>query len=263
MPDGMIQKERKKRIIKQAAMKAILVIILVCIAMITFLLLFQVRKIEISGNQYLSRQEIADWVQDDNWSSNSLYVMIRNHLMNHELLPAMEEANVTMKNPWTVKVTIKEKRVAGYIVSGDECIYFDKDGIVLAKTKELWDGIPCIEGLEVKKVQLYKALPVSKANKKAFKSLLEISTTLAKYELVPTSLSVVDSEVYLYFGNKCVILGHENIENRIAQITPILEKLGDQKGTLHLEDYNEKNTTISFEKDFLPSDEENTTENAE
>ena len=83
--------------------------------------------------------------------------------MNHELLPAMEEANVTMKNPWTVKVTIKEKRVAGYIVSGDECIYFDKDGIVLAKTKELWDGIPCIEGLEVKKVQLYKALPVSKA----------------------------------------------------------------------------------------------------
>lgn len=87
MPDGMIQKERKKRIIKQAAMKAILVIILVCIAMITFLLLFQVRKIEVSGNQYLSRQEIADWVQDDNWSSNSLYVMIRNHLMNHELLP--------------------------------------------------------------------------------------------------------------------------------------------------------------------------------
>ena len=63
MPDGMIQKERKKRIIKQAAMKAILVIILVCIAMITFLLLFQVRKIEVSGNQYLSRQEIADWVQ--------------------------------------------------------------------------------------------------------------------------------------------------------------------------------------------------------
>ena len=71
MPDGMIQKERKKRIIKQTAMKAILVIILVCIAMITFLLLFQVRKIEVSGNQYLSRQEIADWVQDDNWSSGN------------------------------------------------------------------------------------------------------------------------------------------------------------------------------------------------
>jgi len=60
-----------------------------------------------------------------------------------------------------------------------------------------------------------------------------------------------------------VILGHENIENRIEQITPILEKLGDQKGTLHLEDYNEKNTTIRFEKDFLPSAAEGAAENAE
>lgn len=207
MPDGMIQKERKKRIIKQAAMKAILVIILVCIAMITFLLLFQVQKIEVSGNQYLSRQEIADWVQDDNWSSNSLYVMIRNHLMNHELLPAMEEANVTMKNPWTVKVTIKEKRVAGYVVSGDECIYFDKDGIVLAKTKELWDGIPCIEGLEVKKVQLYKALPVSKANKKAFGNLLDMTMTLKKCDLAPDKIVCSGSDLYLFLETNVSMSG--------------------------------------------------------
>lgn len=252
MPGGMIQEERKKRIIKQTAMKAILVIILVCIAMITFLLLFQVRKIEVSGNQYLSRQEIADWVQDDNWSSNSLYVMIRNHLMNHELLPAMEEANVTMKNPWTVKVTIKEKRVAGYIVSGDECIYFDKDGIVLAKTKELWDGIPCIEGLEVKKVQLYKALPVSKANKKAFANLLDMTMTLKKCDLAPDKIVCSGSDLYLFFGNKCVNVGHTNLEERIMQISPILEKLGDQGGTLHLEDFNTDNITITFEKDVIP-----------
>ena len=44
MPDGMIQKERKKRIIKQTAMKAILVIILVCIAMITFFYSFKCGK---------------------------------------------------------------------------------------------------------------------------------------------------------------------------------------------------------------------------
>ena len=191
-------------------MKAILVIILVCIAMITFLLLFQVRKIEVSGNQYLSRQEIADWVQDDNWSSNSLYVMIRNHLMNHELLPAMEEANVTMKNPWTVKVTTKEKRVAGYIVSGDECIYFDKDGIVLAKTKELWDGIPCIEGLEVKKVQLYKELPVSKANKKAFGNLLDMTMTLKNVISRRIRLFVPVQICIFFWKQMCQCRAHES-----------------------------------------------------
>ena len=252
MPGGVMQKERKKRIMKRAVMKAILVIMLVCIAMITFLLLFQVRKIEVSGNQYLSRQEIADWVQDDEWSANSLYLMIKYHLMDYEMLPAMEEVNVTMKNPWTVKVTLKEKRIAGYIDSGDNCIYFDKDGIVLAKTTELWDGIPCIEGLQVKKVELYKELPVSDANKKAFANLLDMTLTLKKCDLTPDKIICSGSDLYLMFGNKCIDVGHTNLEERIMQISPILEKLGDQGGTLHLEDFNTDNTTISFEKDVIP-----------
>ncbi len=254
MPDGMIQKERKKRIIKAGRHESHSghYFGLHSYDYVSFYS-FKCGKIEVSGNQYLSRQEIADWVQDDNWSSNSLYVMIRNHLMNHESLPAMEEANVTMKNPWTVKVTTKEKRVAGYIVSGDECIYFDKDGIVLAKRqKELWDGIPCIEGLEVKKVQLYKELPVSKANKKAFGNLLDMTMTLKNVISRRIRLFVPVQICIFFFGNKCVNVGHTNLEERIMQISPILEKLGDQGGTLYLENFNTDNITITFEKDVIP-----------
>ena len=54
-----------------------------------------------------------------------------------------------------------------------------------------------------------------------------------------------------------MILGNENIENRISQITPIMEKLGEQSGTLHLENYDSENTIISFDKDVLPTFEEN------
>ena len=135
---------------------------------------------------------------------------------------------------------------------GDECIYFDKDGIVLAKTKELWDGIPCIEGLEVKKVQLYKELPVSKANKKAFGNLLDMTMTLKKCDLAPDKIVCSGSDLYLFFGNKCVNVGHTNLEERIMQISPILEKLGDQGGTLYLENFNTDNITITFEKDVIP-----------
>lgn len=252
MPGGVMQKERRKRIIKRTIMKAILVIMMICIAMIMFLLLFQVRKIEVTGNQYLSRQEVADWVQSDDWSSNSIYLMVKYHLMNYEMLPAMEEVDVSMKNPWTIKVQLKEKRIAGYIESGNDCVYFDKDGIVLAKTQELWDGIPRIEGLDVKKVQLYKELPVSKANKKAFGNLLDMTLTLKKCDLTPDRIICSGSDLYLMFGNKCINVGHTNLEERIMQISPILEKLGDQGGTLHLEDFNTDNITISFEKDVIP-----------
>lgn len=246
---GKLQNERKRRILKRAVAKVILIVMIVSVIMIAFLLLFQVRKIEVSGNQYLTKQEIADWMEDDELSTNSAYLMIKYHLMDYSMLPAMEDVKVTMKNPWTMKVTVKEKRIAGYIVFKEDCVYFDKDGIVLAQTKELWDGIPCIEGLDVSKVELYKELPVSTANKKAFANLLDMSLTLKKCELTPDKIVCSGSDLYLYFGNKCVNVGHANLEERIMQISPILEKLGEQGGTLHLEDFNDNNTTITFEKE--------------
>lgn len=248
--------ERKKRFGKRTVMKLILVVMMFCMFMIVFLLLFQVRKIEIEGNQYLSNQEIADWMEEDELSTNSVYLMYKYYLTDVELLPGMETVKVGMKNPWTMKVTVEEKRIAGYIVLGDDFVYFDKDGIVLAQTREWWDDIPCIEGLEVEQVELFKELPVSSDNKKAFENLLDMSATLKKCELKPDRIVCEGADLYLYFGNKCAIVGHENLENRIRQITPIFEKLGEQSGTLHLERFDEGNTTISFEKDVLPQQEQ-------
>ena len=145
-----------------------------------------------------------------------------------------------------------QREACGYVHYLGKNVYFDKDGIVLAKTKELWDGIPCIEGLEVKKVQLYKELPVSKANKKAFGNLLDMTMTLKKCDLAPDKIVCSGSDLYLFFGNKCVNVGHTNLEERIMQISPILEKLGDQGGTLYLENFNTDNITITFEKDVIP-----------
>ncbi len=38
----------------------------------------------------------------------------------------------------------------------------------------------------------------------------------------------VPVQIYMLFGNKCVNVGHTNLEERIMQISPILEKLGDR-----------------------------------
>ena len=39
------------------------------------LLLFEVKKIEVKGTVYTSEQEVLDWVQEDKYSSNSLYIL--------------------------------------------------------------------------------------------------------------------------------------------------------------------------------------------
>lgn len=242
----------RRRIRKRTIYAVILIIMLLSLFMIGFLLLFQVRKIEIQGNRYLSNQEIADWMEEDELSTNSIYLMIKYHLTDYKLLPAMEGVKVSMKNPWTMKVTVSEKRIVGYIEFGDDCVYFDKDGIVLAQTTEWWDDVPCIEGLAVDKVTLYEELPVSKENKKVFENLLEMSQSLKKYELTPDRIVCNEEGLYLFLGNVCAVLGDNNFGDKIAQIPPILAKLGEQGGTLHLENYSETNTTVSFDKDVLP-----------
>ena len=49
------------------------------------------------------------------------------------------------------------------------------------------------------------------------------------------------------FGNVSACLGSQVSGEQIAQIKPILKKLGDKEGILHLETYSENNTTIYFE----------------
>ena len=246
------QTKPKRRIRKRTIYAGILLVMLASLAMIVFLLVFRVRKVEVEGNQYLSNQEVVDWMAEDELSTNSLYLMIKYHFTDYELLPAMESVKVKVKNPWTMHVDVKEKLVAGYITMGDDAVYFDKDGIVLAKTTEWWEDVPCIEGLHVSEVSLYKELPVSDENRKVFASLLEMSESLKRWELVPGRIVCGGDGLYLFFGNVCVSLGNHGFSEKIAQIPPILEKLGDQPGTLHLEEYTEESTTISFRKDEIP-----------
>lgn len=249
-----LEKGKKKVSKRKIAYYSTIIMMLLCMLLIVVLLLFQIKSIKVEGNKYSTGADIQSWLQEDELSSNSLYLMWKFHFTDFELLPTMKEAKLTMINPWTIHLDVTEKTVVGYIEIGDECVYFDEDGTVLARTIEWWDDIPRVDGLNISEVVLYEELPVSEENKKAFKSLLDISAMLKKYELTPSKLRVAESDIYLYFGNKCVILGNENIEERIAQITPIMEKLGEQSGTLHLENYDSANTIISFEKDILPAD---------
>ena len=46
---------------------------------------------------------------------------------------------------------------------------------------------------------------------------------------------------------KCLFANTVSAE-KIAQIRPILEKLGDREGTLHLENYSEGNKSVTFEE---------------
>ncbi len=239
---------RKKKKSHKIYAAVVLVLGAAIIAAMVFLV-FYVQKIEVSGNDYVTDQEILEVVQADDFSINSLYILGKYALGKGETLPCLSQMKVSLKSPWIVKVTVKEKPIVGYIQNGETYSYFDKEGLVVLESPALIEGIPYIEGIGMGEVKLYQQL--ESKNKKIFQQILETSREITKYELEPDRIVCEEEIICLYIGRIRIRLGRNVSAVKIAQIQPILEKIGDKEGTLHLENYSEVQKTVTFQEEPL------------
>lgn len=255
---GNIEKEEMEKPLRKKKKKthrvyAFVVLALgIAIIVLAIVLLFYVQKIEISGNEYCSDQEIVDSVQNDPYSVNALYIVGKYALGKGEVLPCFESMKIGLKAPWIVTVKVKEKTIVGYVENNSVYDYFDKEGLVVAESSSLIEGLPCIEGIEVTEIQLYHQLKSD--NTKIFEEILETSKEVTKYDLDTNKIVCVDDNIYLYIGKVCISLGESVSSEQIAQIEPILAKLGDQEGTLHLENYSESGGAVTFKMGEIPQE---------
>lgn len=223
----------------------IVIVLAVAILAAGILILFYLQGIKISGNEYCTDQEIADVIEQDKGSFNTIYITAKYALGYGETLPCLESMKVSMKNPWTLQVKVEEKPIVGYVKEGKHYFYFDKTGLVVDESDSLTEGLPSITGLKVKNLELYQTLECDDPG--IFEEILETSKEIKKYELDQVKIQCEDNQIFLEIGKVKVNLGSSVSSEQIAQIKPILEKLGDREGTLHLEDYSESGSTITFD----------------
>lgn len=215
--------------------------------------LFETKKITVTGNQYCSEQEIIDWLLQDKYSGNSLYLLWKYNQNDVEQLPAVEETKVGLKSLEEVQVRVKEKTFSGRIDYQDAFLYFDREGIASLVTEAVIEGVPYIEGMEVnpEEVRLGKRLPAG--DSQILEELESLMPLLEKQGLVPDKISCAGTDLTLHFGGIRVQIGNGQFADRLAQVPPILEKLAelyaDQTGVLHLENYDVSGSSIRFVPD--------------
>ena len=245
------RKRRKKK--KSHRLYALIVILLgLVIILLGFLLLFHIQRIEIQGNDYCNDKELVSVVQDDKYSGNSLYVFVKYAMGKGESLPCLEKIDVKIKLPWVLKISVKEKQIIGYVQTGEEYAYFDKEGLIVKKDSTYIDGIPCVEGIDTTDLKLYE--PIQNETSKIFEEILETSQEMKKYDLSAGKIVCKNDRIYIYIGQICVSLGNNVTSEKIAQISPIIEKLDGKEGTLHLETYSENSSTITFDIGEFPEE---------
>lgn len=210
---------------------------------------YEVTTAYVEGNVHYSSEEIQQMVMEGRLGDNSLYLSLKYRNRGVEDVPFVETMDVDILSADTIKITVYEKALAGYVEHLGRYMYFDKDGVVVESSQERTLGIPQVSGLSFDHVVMYEALPV--ANGQVFADILDITQLLNKYGIRADRIYFAPSgNKTLYFGEARVNLGsNENIDEKIMLLQTILPDLEGKKGTLRLDNYTEgtKNVT-TFKK---------------
>lgn len=225
------------------------ILLLLAAAVLAVVGIFSIKKINISGNEHYTEEEIEKLIFSNKYCYNSLYLYWKYNYNKEYSFPFIDTIDVELISNNEVKINVYEKSMVGYIEYLGSYMYFDKDGIVVESSSELVEGVPLITGLKFDHIILHKELAVE--DKAVFNTIVSITQLLAKHEITPDRIYFNSTyDMTLYFGDARVNLGADNeTEEKIILLKNILQDLEGLSGVLHMENYTEGVSNITFEKD--------------
>lgn len=208
---------------------------------------YTIHTVYVEGNVHYTEEEIKEIVMAGPLGDNSLYLSMKYENRGIEGIPFVDMMNVSILAPDTIRITVYEKAVIGYIQYLDTYMYFDKDGYVVECSSVRTVGIPQITGLVFDHMVVGEALPVE--NPEVFGNILNVTKLLNKYTLLSDKIYFhASGEVTLYFGNIKVALGNEPeyLEDKLMLLPEFLPNLTGKSGTLQMEKYDEDTGKYTF-----------------
>ena len=177
---------------------------------------YHVENVYVDGNLHYSDDEIKAMIMGGVLGDNSLYLSYKYKNWEAKNIPFIDAITVENLSPETIKITVYEKALAGFIKYLDAFMYFDKDGYLIENSSVRTAGIPQITGLSFSYAVLGQPLPVE--DERVFSDILTITKLLKKYELSADKIQFENGNVVLHFGEVRIALGNERsrLENKIS-----------------------------------------------
>lgn len=242
MQEQDTKKKLKRKVILAAAALALTVALLLFIVGVC-----RITEVTVIGNDYYTKEEIADLVIDGGYRRNTLYLYLQYNWMEQPAIPFIDALEVKINSLQSVTIRVYEKSIVGYVRYLGKNVYFDKDGIVVESVDRQMEGIPMISGLSFDRLAMYK--PLNVADEDIFQIILNITQILKKYELRPDGIRFGSmDELYLHIADVRVALGEgDHLEEKIARVKQLEPDLLDKTGVLHMENYTDESAHISLE----------------
>ena len=158
--------------------------------------------------------------------------------------------NVSILAPGTIKITVYEKALAGYVKYLDTYMYFDKERLCGGKVQDRTRNTAESRGFP-------STMWCWESNcrwriHQVFSSIMDLTKLLNKYSLAADKIYLHSSgDITIYFGQIKVSMGSDNshIEDKLQLLPDFLEKLQGKSGTLQMENYEEGKGKFTFKPD--------------
>ena len=195
---------------------------------------YTITTVYVEGNIHYTNEEIMEMVMGGRYGNNSLFLSMKYSDKGIDNVPFIQTMDVSIEARDTVRITVYEKALAGYVSYLGRYVYFDKDGIVVETSEEKTAGIPQVTGLSFDHVILHEPLPVEKPE--VFDEILNISQQLSKYSLSADKIYFDSNyQVTLIFGDAKVAIGDsQDIDEKIMTLQYLIPNLLGKSGTLPL-----------------------------
>lgn len=236
------EKRKKGKYIALAVIAALLLIF-------AFLATRKIEKVTYEGNERLTDEELNSRIFGESLDYNPIIFWIKNLFGKKVEIPFVEEYDVEMESITSIKITVYEKSITGYISYMNTCMYFDKDGIVVENSMSEYEDIPEITGIKFDNIILHEKIPVK--NKKIFSLILNVTQMVDKYNIPVKKINISEElSATLYINSFRVALGNDgDYGKKIAELSSILPNMEDIPGELDMREYNKSETGYVFRKD--------------
>ena len=232
------------------------VAVVVLAAAVFFFTFFQVKTVEVIGNDHYTEDELKEKILKGSMTSNAILAPLFYSKNAAEELPYIESFNVRRSGRNKLIISVKEKSVVGCIPYLDSYVYFDSNGYFVEGSKTRDTKVAFFDGIQPKKVVMEEKLPIKET---VLNTAVALSTIFAKNDMVPDHIMFDDRyEISLLYGDITVQLGKdEYLEDKMTRAIAILPQLEGQKGILHMENISRNSKTVTFEAEEVEITAEN------
>ena len=241
----MRTRERKRRGVRRiAALVAVLAIIALAAVL---LVVFRINTLQLLGNSRYSAEQIEKDLIYDFATENTLWFSWKyKHAVAEPRAPYLASVQAKMLSPGTVRLTVTEKELNGYIQYEGSNVFFDSEGLVLEISDQVYEGAVLVTGVPSQEPILYQKLPVE--NTALLRTVLSITGLIRESGLSVDSVSFDDNlSITANMGSVEVQLGQdEYLKEKVANLVTIYPKVASQTGTLNMTAFTGKNAPITF-----------------